>query len=354
MEAPSNRGGRLVGKRDRLAQSVLRLKKAWIVAALLTGHRLTRNEGVIPDYESWTRKLLQQQAADLEEDLRMTLGVVLLRDPKKITASAVGWLAKRFNEWAATDYGLLVVSTAQEFEQKVGQLRARDVLDVPPYAQVLVQPGIEVAFRHPEYMLARDLGLLYGLFRDAEDLLSMVDWDRPPEWAAAASENALALGRATIQCCFNLLEAFTAGLARAALMTAKHLDKETAARLRNTQPSLRKRLVDIPRMLRTDKPPLDGNQPPFAILFDDIKVRRDSYVHCEPGPERSTRGYVKEDLLHDVAAPVVEKAVDATCDVIRIVWHHVHDAVQPRWLHERAEDGRFARQNLRLSADRSV
>ena len=79
-----------------------------------------------------------------------------------------------------------------------------------------------------------------------------------------------------------------------------------------------------------------------------MKVRRDSIVHCEPGPDESEHGYVKEELFHDAFAPEVEKAVDATCDAIRVVWEHVHDAAGSRWLHERGEVGR---RNLRLSAD---
>jgi len=351
MEATHDYGGRLVGGRDRLVQSALRLKKAWLVAALLAGHRPTEDEAVIPNYKAWTRKHLQQHVADLEADLHAALGVVLVRAPNRVTSPVVSWLAKRFDEWAATGFGVLVISTAHEFEANVGRFRARDVLDVPPYAQVLLQPGIEVAFRHPEYMLARDLGLLYGLFQDAEGLLSKVDLSRPPEWAAAASENALALGRATIQCCFNLLEAFTAGLARAKLMSTNNLAEEIATQLRDTRSPLRKRIIKVPGLLRPDKPTLDSTQPPFSILFDDVKVRRDSFVHCEPGPERSERGYVKEELFHDAFAPEVEKAVDATCDVICVVWKHVHDTARPRWLHERREDGRFTRRNLRLSAD---
>jgi len=352
MEAKGDHGGRFIGGRDRLAQSALRLKKAWLVAALLTGHRVTQAEAEIPDYGTWTRRKLQGHVHGLEGDLGAALGAILLDAPNRVRAPVVRWLEGKFDEWAATGFGLLVISTAQEFETRVGRLRARDVLDVPPYAQVLLQPGIDVAFRHPEYMLVRDLGLLYGLFRDAEDLLEKVDWNRPPEWAAAASENALALGRASIQCCFNLLEAFTAGLARARLMADKNLDNQVADKLRDTRSPLRRRIVVVPGLLRPEKLALDSNKKPFSILFDDVKVRRDSFVHCEPGPECSERGHVKEELFHDAFAPQVEQAIDATCDAIRVVWNHVYDRAHPRWLHERGEDRRFARTNLHLSAER--
>jgi hypothetical protein len=348
MKATDSHGGRFVGGRDRLGQSALRLKKAWLLAAILAGGRLAKREAVIPNYETWTRKDLRRHVADLETDLQEVLGVILVRKPRRVNASAVNWLAEKFDEWAAAGYGLFVVSTTRDFEANVERLRGRDALDVPPYAQVLLQPGTAVAFRHPEYMLARDLELLYGLFRDAEELLAKLDWSEPPDWAAAASENALALGRATIQCCFNLLEAFTAGLAKARLMSANNLDETTSNQLRDSRSSLRKRIIRVAGQLRPDKPALDSSQPPFSILFDEVKVRRDSMVHCEPGPEESERGYVKEELFHDAFAPQVEKAVNATCDAICVTWKHVHDAPRPRWLHARGQDGRFARRNLRL------
>lgn len=340
-----------VGGQELLARSALQLKKAWIVTAILAGHQVAGDEAVIPDYRTWARKNLQVHVDELEDDLRSVLGIILQRKPNRITSNTVKWLSDKFDQWQKNGFELLIVSTAHEFESVVGPLSARDVLDIPPYAQVLLQPGSEVTFRHPEYMLTRDLGLLYGLFRDAEEMLSTVDWSRPPEWAASASENALALGRATIQCCFNLLEAFTAGLARAALMTSKNRNEDVASQLRDTKSPLRKRLIRIPNILRTDKSPLDSNHSPFSTLFGDVKVRRDTFVHCEPGPEISERGYVKEDLFHDAFAPEVEKAVNATCEAIHVVWNHVYDRPRPHWFHERTADGRFSRKNLRLAVD---
>lgn len=344
----SGRGKQSIQGRTALVRSAVRLKKAWLLAAALAGYSLSRAEALIPDYGRWTHRELQKQVADLEEDLQAALGEILIETPKRITPSAIRWLEDSFDEWATSGFGILVVSTVQEFEAAVGQLRALEVRDVPPYAQVLLQPGIEVAFRHPEYMLGRDLGLLYGLFRDAEDLLAEVDWSRPPDWAPAASENALTLGRATIECCFNLLEAFTAGLARARLMSSADLDDDLAGQIRDTSTALKKRIVRVPNLLRDDKTDLDINKPPFSVLFGDVKRRRDSFVHCEPGPQQSERGYVKEDYFHDAFAPEVETAVDVTCDAVCMVWDYVYDRPKPQWLHERGEDGRFVRPNLRL------
>jgi hypothetical protein len=345
---------RIVTGHDRLVRSALQLKKACLMAALLAGHKLTEDEAMIPAYARWTRRRLQQHVVDLEADLGDALGVILAEPPRRVSARVTNWLTARFEEWAAAGFGLLVVSTTQEFEENVGGLRATAVLDVPPYAQVLLQPGIDVAFRHPEYMLSRDLSLLYDLFRDAEELLASVDWNRPPQWAPAASENALALGRATVQCCFNLLEAFVNGLARAHAMMTPNLDKELAASLHDTQSPLRRRIIRIPSLIRGESPKLDINRPPFSILFGDIKMHRDSYVHCEPGPMESQRGYVKEEMFHDAFAPVVGSAFDSTCEIIRLVWHHVHSRGGPAWLHDREENGRSARRNLRLSPEPGV
>ena len=100
MEATNGHGRWFIGGRARLAQSALRLKKAWLAAALLAGHRLTKDEAAIPDYGTWTRKHLQQHVADLEADLQAALGVVLVRAPNRVSSPVASWLAKRFDDWA--------------------------------------------------------------------------------------------------------------------------------------------------------------------------------------------------------------------------------------------------------------
>ena len=78
----------------------------------------------------------------------------------------------------------------EEFEEKVGRLsRARLILDLPPYATLLLQPSDELAFRHPEYKLSEKLELLYELYWDAEGLLQAVNWGDAPVWAPSANEN---------------------------------------------------------------------------------------------------------------------------------------------------------------------
>jgi hypothetical protein len=67
-------------------------------------------------------------------------------------------MRERFDEWQKVEFGLYSLCTAQEFELECGLLRARAKIEVPPYAELLMQGGAHpVAVRHPEYMLARDL-----------------------------------------------------------------------------------------------------------------------------------------------------------------------------------------------------
>jgi len=112
-------------------------------------------------------------------------------------------------------------------------------------AEILPQPGTDVAFRHPEYMLVRDLVCLFQLHSDAEALAEGVNWADPPPWAGRASENALGLARTTVLTCFNLLESFVSGLAQAHSMHHPEMDKRTREALLSTKDSLRKRMIAV-------------------------------------------------------------------------------------------------------------
>jgi hypothetical protein len=208
-------------------------------------------DGTVPHYQAWSRIELQQQVTDLEDDLREALGMFVLEDAREVTRTkAIEWLAERFESWEAARRGLFVISTAWEFEHNVAPLHvASESLDIPPYAEILLQPGIEVAFRHPEYMLARDLELLYELYLDTERLLSRVHARPAPEWALAGGENLQTLARTVILSCFNLIESFVSGLARSHIMQRPDLDEQTVRKLLNTQGPLKKRVIAVPRAI---------------------------------------------------------------------------------------------------------
>jgi len=335
--------------RQRLSQRAVQLKKAWILAALMIGYVPRGLEALIPDYSSWSRKDLEPHVADLESDLHEALKHTLNSPSRRLPPHALSWLAAHFDRWHEAGFGLLRLSTAQDFERNVGALRARSHLDIPPYAEMLIQPGIDVAFRHPEYMLARDLECLHDLYRDAERLLETINWSSPPAWAGAASENAQTLARTAILTCFNLLESFVSGLARAHVMLYANLDATVTSKLLSTQDALRRRIVSVPRQILGREPPLDLNKPPLSTMFGSLKQYRDSFVHCEPGDQPAAHGYVKEELFHDVSPKLVDEAVSTTESIIRLVWKAVYGVDGPRWLGLRDDSGQYRRQNLTVA-----
>jgi len=114
--------------------------------------------------------------------------------------------------------------------------------------------------------------------------------------------------------------------------------------------SLRERMLEVPSIIVTGKLGLlDGTKPPFQPLFDDFKRRRDSFVHCEPGPQPDKWGHIKEVAFHDTGLPVVESTVDLTLEAIRVVWKAVYRREKPHWLPERGPDGRFRKVNFQLA-----
>ena len=139
---------------ERLAARALNLKKAWIIAAMMIGHVPRGGDETIPSYGSWSQTRLQGHIQDLEADICDALKSALLSPALALREEAVCWMAAQFDRWQREGFGLLSLSSALEFERFVAPLDDRGVLDIPPYAELLLQPGIEVAFRHPEYMLA--------------------------------------------------------------------------------------------------------------------------------------------------------------------------------------------------------
>jgi hypothetical protein len=338
--------------RQQLAKRAMELKKAWSLAALMAGHVPRGLETVIFDYSSWRRKDLEPYIVDQENNLRDALKQILVSPEDGVRSPAVTWLAAQYDRWDAEIQAkgtveILRLSNAQDFERNIGALLAKDYLDIPPYTELLIQPGIELAFRHPEYMLVRDLQCHHDLYRDTERLLLTVNWASPPEWASAASENSQTLARTTILTCFNLLESFVSGLARTHVMLNPNLDAKTVTKLLSTEDPLRKRIVSVPRQILSREPPYDLNRPPFSTMFDRLKQYRDSFVHCEPGEQPSARGgYVKEKLFHDVSPNLVDEVVQTTEAVIKQVWEAVYGVSGPRWLEPRDDKGRYRRQNL--------
>src|SRR5437879_1932471 len=220
------------GRQEALAAEALALKKAWLLAAFWLGVRLSDTESEIPDDKAWTRRDLERHLYDLRADTASALRKIAELPSQKDIARAAKWFAAQFDRWFENRRGPFSVCTVKVFETHVGKLRARRHMEVPAYAELLMQ-GAEfpLAIRHPEYMLARDLAFLYGLLLDAENLLKEVDWSKRPSWAPAASENTQSLARATIITCFNLLESFVSGLAQEYLMEHPRLPQDVREKL---------------------------------------------------------------------------------------------------------------------------
>jgi hypothetical protein len=111
----------------------------------------------VPDYHSWRRKELQQEVFSLREDFADAFQRIVDCPNSLNLQRASRWMAEQFERWQGIGGGLMTICTAQEFEDEFGLLEVRSAIEVPPYAELLLQGAHSVAVRHPEYMLARDL-----------------------------------------------------------------------------------------------------------------------------------------------------------------------------------------------------
>ena len=339
-------GSRKRMKSNVAVEKVRRWKKAWLTAMAMAqgGASLSDVDRTIPDFSTWSTKSLRSYFNDLKDDMD-SVGEVLFLDWRRNAASGrVSWLADRFEAWQQSGFGLLELGRLHDVEAAVGRLRASDMLDSPPYAQVLLQGRLALAFRHPEYHLSSDLALLCDLLLDTATLRNEARQGR----AQTSSEHTQSLARSAILTCFNLLEVFASGLATAFLMTNSDVPEEVANKLLDNRPSLRKRLALIPALITGDPDTVDRNGEPFTQLMGECKRRRDSFVHCEPGPTPNKYGYVKEDEFHDATVESALKTLDLTCVFIRQVWQKVHGCPGPAWLPQQDEEGRFRGVGVRL------
>ena len=106
-------------------------------------------------------------------------------------------------------------------------------------------------------------------------------------------------------------------------MTNSQLSEQDQEKLLDNSKPLKLRLLSVPRLITGREPSLDVNKPPMSRLVGDIKERRDSFVHCEPGEEVGQGGFVKEERFHDIDPRVVDDAVRLTAEVIAVTWRDV-------------------------------
>jgi hypothetical protein len=338
-------------KQGRLAETAERLQKSvWLIVAILgAGRPLKRDECSIPDYGRARTNLLKRHIVDLEVRFEKLATLAFLQWNRGRQKEASTWLAARYDEWHDVGFGVLEIGRVHEVEAVVGPLANREVMECPAYAQVVLQ-GFEVgaAIRHPEYHLASDVALFYNLLLDADGLVVRAsrENDQP------CSEHVQSLARAVILTCFNLLESFTSGLASSWLLANPAGPPDVVNALQGKDAkgrdmSLCKRFCLFPALI-SGKPKLDETKQPLVQLFKECKRRRDSFVHCEPGPTPSKWGYVKERHFHEADLASARKTVDLTWEAICLAWKTVYPSECPRWLLQRDDKGRFPRTRVQI------
>lgn len=328
-----------------VAEAVL-LKKAWLFAIALSGRgsALSEQTWTIPKYGILENRPLKREIENLKADFE-DAAKVLINDWKSSRwRSKAEWCAKKFDEWGKAGFEIFEVGRIQDVEQSMGQLTCRKHMDCPPYGQLLLQ-GLNVsATRHPEYHLATDLALLFNLLLDSEAILD----DALRRRQFHTTEHSQSLARSVILTCFNLLESFVSGIALAYLMENPNAPPPVVNKLKDDKLSLRRRFLAFPDLILNRTGVIDDKSAPFAPLFGECKQRRDSFVHCEPGPNPTKFGYVKEEHFHDADLASARQTVDLTCELIRLVWKLIHGKDGPSWLPKRDDKGRFERVTVQL------
>ncbi len=351
-------------KHARLAKEATELHKAWLLAAALLGqshfketidlisHFEKAIDLFLPNYLSLDDKSLKKFIAELEDHFEELGKIVVFDWQRSHLKTLVPWFAQKLDHWIRSirsGQAIYEIGRVRDVEQAIGKLGFRRVMECPPYAQVLLQGFYGAAIRHPEYHLARDLALLYNLFLDAGELSALSKRNSNPEHCTEVDQS---LGRSVILTCFNLLESFITGIATAYLMDHPSLAAETAKALREPdrrRSSLKARFEDFPTVITGQPNIMEAAKPMLDQLFGECKWRRDSFVHCEPGPQPTKWGTVKEEDFHNVGVKAVNKTVNLTLDVIHLTWKLVHHCDGPRWMPRRSDNGRFHRVPVGLS-----
>ncbi|MDP3850695.1 MAG: hypothetical protein Q8Q59_09345 [Luteolibacter sp.] len=331
-----------------------RLKRAWLFGAAVLGHgdQMGPEEFLVPDLIHMTDARLRRYIADLKDDFGELAKHILLEWRVTDLGRVSAWCADQYDAWAKTKCAVFEVGRVHEVEKSIGRLGFRKVMECPPYALFVMQGYFGAAIRHPEYHLASDVALFYNLLFDSEAI-----WrDAVDGSFAHSSQHSQSLARGVILTCYNLLESFVSGLAAEFLLENSEAPEAVVKKLSDNNSSLRKRFLTFPSLITGSPDLLDESKPPFKELFGDLKQRRDSFVHCEPGPEPTKfGGYIKEQHFHDVEPDLVRKTVESTFEAIGLAWKAVHGMEGPRWLPRRGDDGRFKNVGVALKlAETSV
>lgn len=335
--------------KEKLSIRAYHIKLAWLFGCAWISYNPGKDGLEIPDYRRFSKTELKLLVQDLYADFEVVIKIIVKIQNKKQIEKAITWFYSKAKLCLVENQNApITLCTAQEFEREFGELKVRKEIEVPAYAEILFQGWGGVAIRHPEYMISRDLEFFYFLHQNAENYMEQIDWEKKKDIHGGASENAQSIARATIQSCFALLESFISGIARQHILTSNDITSDLKIKLTdNTQP-LKKRIIQIPKLIKGDKPPIDISKPPLSELFGPIKQRRDSFVHCEPGRQDTKWGYIKEEMFNDVSKDVVERSVYYTLELISIIWKYMYGFEHPKWLPQIHDHEKMARRNLNL------
>jgi hypothetical protein len=331
--------------RARLIRQAIACKKALVVGAAWVGFKPASMEVFyVPDYDRMPRRRLEEDVRGLQENLAECFKSILGKKAitKAVAGRAILFLGSRYDAFMSST-GPFSIGTVQEFEAAVASLPEARSLDAPPYTELLIQGIRGLAYRHPEYMLARDVEVNHDLFWQAE-ILCERHMTSNARWMSVAVENVQSLARSTILSCFSLIEATVSGVGLAHVMTHPDLDPKIHKKLAGNHGPLLDRLLLIPELIASKPLPFSSGKPPISVLFGEIKERRDAFVHCEPGPQEARAGFVKEQRFHDVGPDSVDQAVQLTLEVVETIWRHVHGRTDgPTWLRSLGKRAEYRR-----------
>jgi hypothetical protein len=134
--------------KERLSEEALRLKKAWLLCSIWLERDVDKQDRLVPAYHTWPRKKLQQQVGFLQDDFATCFREIVVKPDNVAVQRAARWMADQFDRWRKSK-GTLTLCTTQAFESEFGVLAARSDMEVPPYAELLVQGWHCVALGTP-------------------------------------------------------------------------------------------------------------------------------------------------------------------------------------------------------------
>ncbi len=229
-----------------------------------------------------------------------------------------------------------------EFEARYAKVKGVVLKGQPRHCTIGISLwGLQ--FKYPEYMLAHDIVDALSLVRQAKEVLDKhMDQSHRSVRArraeiSSAIRSSLFGSRMCVLSCFNLVEAYSNGLA-----WDFSRDSEKMARLSKKKKDLiqdgaiRDKLLKYPEII-TGNTRWGEHDDPLKRFLEQVKPFRDSLVHPSPfsAPERYG-GHDKLEHLYRIDAQKAEQAAKVSAEVIEKMFRHVKgiNAALPEWLQD--------------------